>query len=190
MGVKLLASGYYTARVRHHDSPGLRVSIGHFSTEKEAHEAVERYARTGKLPKLGRPRYRGVHQTRTGWFYEFEGAVFGPFCSEVKAAWHRRRDRDNVTQRARRARQGRPAVQTDLDSDAADAPRVLSDVNIHAMTTRQGALAANDARISEEKNDIDAPISIVPSDFECTGQDENMLIDSDLTFAHTGGGDW
>jgi hypothetical protein len=188
MGVKLLASGYYTARVRHHDSPGLRVSIGHFSTEKEAHEAVERYARTGKLPYLGRPRYRGVHQARAGWFYEFEGDIFGPFCSEVKAAWHRRRDRDNVTQRARRARKVRPYGR--VASDVFDAVRVLSNVNIHAMTTRQGALATNDARISEDKNDIDAPISIVPSHFECTEQDENLLIDGDLTFARTGGGEW
>lgn len=195
MGVQRLASGDYTARVRHHASAGLRVSLGRFTTEQKALEAVNRYEQTGELPDLGRPRYRGVYQARAGWFYEFEGEMFGPFRDEVTAAWHRRRARDNVTQRERRARCGRRRAFR-VVSEVVDAAHVLSNVKTRSMTTRQSALATNDARVSEEENDIDAPVtyqpicSSVPSDLECKAQDENLLIESHLTFAHTQGEDW
>lgn len=193
MGVLRLASGDYTARVRHHASSGLRVSLGRFPTEQKALEAVDRYAQTGKLPDLGRPRYRGVYQARAGWFYEFEGDMFGPFRDEVTAAWHRRRARDNVTQRERRARCGQRAFR--VFSEVVDAAHVLSNVKTRSMTRRQGALTTNEERVSEEENDIDAPMtanvfSFAPSDLECKAQDENLLIESYLTFAHTQGGDW
>lgn len=184
MGVMRLASGAYTARVRHHDSAGLRVSLGRFATEQKAREAVDLYARTGELPDMGRPRFRGVYHARSGWFYEFEGEVFGPFRDELEAAWRRRRDRDNVTQRARRAVQGY--------SKMVVAAHVLSSVKTHAMTTRRGATATNVTRVSNEENDKDGTnnsnvVSSVLSDSECKAQDENLLIDSDLTLARTWG---
>lgn len=182
MGVMRLASGAYTARVRHHDSAGLRVSLGRFSTEQKAREAVDRYARTGELPDMGRPRFRGIHKTRAGWFYEFEGDDFGPFRSELEAAWRRRRDRDNVTQRARRAVRGY--------SKMVVAAHVLSDVKTHAMTTRRVAPKKNVTRVSEEENNAEAAPNVVsgaPCDAECQTQDENLLIDSDFTLAQTRG---
>lgn len=184
MGVLRLASGDFVARVRHHDSAGLRVSLGRFSTEQKALEAVDRYAQTGKLPDIGRPRYRGVYQTRTGWFYEFEGEVFGPFGNELDAAWRRRRDRDNVTQRARRASKGYSKI--------VDAARVLSNVKTHAMTTRRAVLSTNAVRVPDSaNNDGGAVKSILFSDGPCDSnnntQDENLLIDSDLTLAQTWG---
>jgi len=194
MGVLRLASGAYTARVRHHGSAGLRVSLGRFPTEQKALEAVDRYEKTGDLPDLGRPRYQGVYQERAGWFYEFEGDMFGPFRDELTAAWHRRRDRDNVTQRKRRARCGRRAFR--VVSEVGDAAHVLSNVKTRSMTRPQDALATSEARVSEEENDIDAPMtyrpifSIAPSDLECKAQDENLLIESHLTLAHTQGGGW
>jgi hypothetical protein len=184
MGVLRLASGAYTARVRHHDSAGLRVSLGRFSTEQAAIDAVDRYARTGELPDMGRPRFRGVYQTRSGWFYEFEGEIFGPFGGELEAAWRRRRDRDNVTQRARRAVQGY--------SKMVVAAHVLSSVKTHAMTTRRGALSANAASVSDEKNNGGGGVNLniisgAPCDAHCKAQDENLLIDDNLTLAQTCG---
>jgi hypothetical protein len=184
MGVLRLASGAYTARVRHHDSTGLRVSLGNFPTEQKALEAVDRYERTGDLPDLGRPRFRGVYQTRVGWFYEFEGEVFGPFDDELKAAWHRRRDRDNVTQRARRAAHGYAKMVV--------AAHVLSNVKTHSMTTRQADSSTNTTRVPDGEKKVDGDFksnifSVSPCDSECDAQDENLLIDSEFTIAQTWG---
>jgi hypothetical protein len=185
MGVLRLACGAYTARVRHHGSSGLRVSLGRFSTEQKAVEAVSRYEQTGELPDLGRPRYRGVYKARTGWFYEFEGKDFGPFRNELKAAWRRRRDRDNITQRARRASKGY--------SKLVGAACILSSVKTHAMTTRRVDLSTNITRVPDGENNVDGDVksnmfSDSPCDSDCKAQDENLLIDSDLTLAQTWGG--
>jgi hypothetical protein len=90
--------------VRAYIAPGLRAHVGCFPTRCEAERAMETVEETGQLPDGCEPVFKHVSRDASGSYtYDYDGAVFGPFSTQLDAAHARRKAQDNEAQRARRA---------------------------------------------------------------------------------------
>lgn len=145
MGIFRTPSGRYVARVVHRECRGIRVTLGNFANEDAARNAALEYNRTGILPPSDCPRFRDVECDERGrWWYTFEGEHYGPFANEFAAAKRRRRDKDNATQRVRRAQERK--VRYDLVYRGSKVKKSQEETTRHAMATRSRTPQTQDWR--------------------------------------------
>jgi hypothetical protein len=145
MGIFRTPSGRFVARVVHRECRGIRVTLGNFANENAARNAALEYNRTGILPPSDCPRFRDVECDERGrWWYTFEGEYYGPFANEFAAAKRRRRDKDNATQRMRRAEERKN--RTDRAYQGAKVKKPQADTKRHAMDTRSRTPQTQDRR--------------------------------------------
>jgi hypothetical protein len=111
MGVQVIKrtqqADAYAVRVVHPNMRGVRVSLGIYNTYDEAQRAHDKFERTRTLPPNVVVNFKDVHEVRSNaWYCFYKGVRYGPYKTNLAAAWNRRRLKDNDTQRARRAGTG------------------------------------------------------------------------------------
>lgn len=98
---KTLSDGRITVRCVHRKQPGLRVTIGTYTTIEAARAAYKLYIETGETQRV--TSFNNIAKRNCGWFALCDGKWIGPFKHDYQAAWQCRRAVDNKTQRQARA---------------------------------------------------------------------------------------